>query len=202
MSEKPTVVVVDDDAAVRESLRWLIEANGLSVDTHASAEEFLEHLDSARPGCLLVDVRMPGMDGLTLQQQLRERRIGLPVIIITGHADVPMAIKAMKADAVDFVEKPFDDDALLDAIRRAIDVDRTERTRAEERANALVRISRLSPRERQVLELVAQGRSNREAAESLGIAEKTLEVHRANVRRKLEVSTLADLVRMAMCAGL
>ena len=195
-----TVFAVDDDDAVRESLRWLIESAGMEVETYGSADDFLSGADWDRAGCLVLDVRMPGTDGLALQQQLRERQIGLPVIIITGHADVPMAIKAMKNGAVDFIEKPFNDELLLRSIRGALDWNTKDRTRKARRDEVLVRMRRLTPREREVAALVVQGLSNKQIASELGVVPKTVEVHRASVMRKMEADTLADLVRKRLLA--
>ena len=195
-----TVFAVDDDDAVRESLRWLIESAGMEVETYGSADDFLSGADWDRAGCLVLDVRMPGTDGLALQQQLRERQIGLPVIIITGHADVPMAIKAMKNGAVDFIEKPFNDELLLRSIRGALDRNTNDRTRKARRDEVRLRMRRLTPREREVAALVVQGLSNKQIASELGVVPKTVEVHRASVMRKMEADTLAHLVRMWLLA--
>jgi len=197
----PAVVfVVDDDAAVRESLRWLIESTGMKVRTYASAMELLAESDLDRAGCLLLDVRIPGFDGLALQERLRENGTAVPIIIITGHADVPMAIRAMKNGAVDFIEKPFDDEVLLDSIRSAMRQNGKARTRMARRNEVRTRILRLTAREHEVYELVVAGWTNRETASKLGIIEKTVEVHRSNIRRKLQADTLADLVRLAVTA--
>ena len=201
-NEEPTVFVVDDDAAVRGSLRWLLESAQMNVETYSSAEEFLAGFASHPPGCLVLDVRMPGMNGLTLQEQLTERHIDLPVIIITGHADVPMAVKAMKGGAVGFIEKPFDDKTLLESIRLALRRNTEARTQTVERNEVLARLQQLTSREHQVFELVVQGRSNKEIASGLGIADKTVEVHRASVMRKMRADTLAHLIRLAMTVGI
>ena len=200
MDGPPTILVVDDDAAVRKSLRWLIESAGMKVETYGSADEFLADFHPDRAGCLLLDVRMPGIDGLALQQQLWERRIGLPVIIITGHADVPMAIQAMKNGAVDFIEKPFDDEALLRSIRSALQRGTENQIQKAQRNEVLSRLRLLTPREGQVLDLVVKGYSNKQIASKLGVVPKTVEVHRASVMRKMQADTLADLVRMWLLA--
>lgn len=191
------VYVVDDDQAVRESLRWLLESVGLHVETFAGAVEFLERYQD-QPGCLVVDVRLPGMSGLDLQQMLIQRDIRVPVIVITGHGDVPIAVRAMKAGAVDFIEKPFNDQTLLDRVRYAIDLDARRRADRREELEVRRRMDRLSPRERQVMERVVAGRFNKEIAEDLGISPKTIEVHRAHVMEKMEANSVATLVRMAM----
>lgn len=198
MGMAATVFVVDDDTAVRESLRWLIESTDMRVETYCSAEQFLSNFDPRQPGCLLLDVRMPNIDGLTLQEELRNRGINIPIIIITGHADVSMAIKAMKAGAVDFIEKPFSDEALLRSIRFATREDTRIRMRTTERNEARDRVRRLTRRERQVLGMVAEGHSSKIIASKLGVALKTVESHRANLKRKMQAETLADLIRLAI----
>lgn len=200
MSVRHTVFVVDDDPAVRESLRLLLAESGLAVEVFASADEFLRAYRPGRRGCLLLDVRMPGMNGLDLQAHLRTRRIPVPVVIITGHADIPMAIKAMKAGAVDFIEKPFDDEKLLAGIRAALRRDDEDPSNVAERRKVLAGLRQLTPREREVFDLVIEGLSNRQIADELGITQKTVEVHRAHVMRKMHAQTLANLVRMAMVA--
>ncbi len=203
MIEMPlTIFVVDDDAAVRDSLRWLIESTGMTVATYSSAEEFLADFDGHRPGCLVLDARLPGLDGLALQERLRERQIDLPIIIITGHADVPMAIQALKAGAVDFIEKPFDDDTLLNSIRLATREAADLRLRTARRNEAAARVQQLTPREHQVLELVAAGCSTKEVACKLRVTQKTVETHRANARHKMQTDTSADFIRAALLAGL
>jgi two-component system response regulator FixJ len=200
MSTEPTVFVVDDDAAVRESLRWLIESAGLKVTTYPSAEEFLPNFDPNRPGCLVLDVRLPGTTGLVLQERLRENHVGIPVIIITGHADVAMAIKAMKNGAVDLIEKPFGDEALLESIRLALQRDQETRTRQARKLEAILRLRQLTLREHQVFELLVAGWSHRRIAAELKITDKTVQVHRSKIRHKTQTATLADLVRLAITA--
>lgn len=199
---RPVVHVVDDDPAVRDSLRWLIEGEGLLVQAHASAEDFLGALVPEQPGCALVDLRMPGMSGLELQQALARRGVGLPLVFISAHGEVPLAVTAMRRGAVDFVEKPFDNGALLDTVRRALDADVLRRVGDEERAAMRARLATLSPREREVLEAVVAGRANKRIAAALGISIKTVEVHRARVMDKMGASSIAELVRLVVQHGL
>ncbi len=196
-SQDPTVFVVDDDQAVRDSLRWLVESVDLNVETFASVAEFLESHEPDRPGCLVLDVRMPGVSGIELQERLADEAIEIPVIIVTGHADVLTAVRAMKAGAVDFIEKPFNDQLLLDHIQRCIEQD-SKRRDAKARENEIVgRYQRLTSRQRRVMELVAAGRSNKMIADDLGISLKTVEAHRAKVMERMQAASLADLVKMA-----
>jgi len=197
---KATVFVVDDDQAMRNSLKWLIESVGVMVESFASADDFLARYESGRPGCLVLDVRMPGMSGLELQEHLAARNIRIPAVIITGHGDVPMAVRAMKAGAVDFIEKPFNDEALLDAIRRALAFEERERSAQSENHEIQQRLAHLTPREREVMDMVTEGRSNKEIANTLGVSAKTIEAHRARVMEKMQAGSLAELVRMALAA--
>ena len=199
---EPVVYVVDDDEAMRSSLKWLIESVGLRVETFGSADEFLSCYYPGRAGCLLLDVRMPGMSGLDLQEYLANRHIQLPVIIITGHGDVPMAVRAMKGGALDFIEKPFNDQALLDAIRGALAMAAEQLDVQARRAEIATRLALLTPREHEVMEMVADGRSNKEIANALGVSAKTVEAHRARVMEKMEARSLAELVRMVLTANL
>jgi len=195
-----TVFVVDDDQAMRNSLQWLIESVGTKVECFASAEEFLESYYPGRSGCLLLDVRMPGMSGLELQEYLITNDIRIPVIIITGHGDVPMAVRSMKGGAVDFIEKPFNDELLLEAIRNAIHMDERQRDRQSELAGLAEKLAQLTPREHQVMDMVTVGKSNKEIANILGVSAKTVEAHRARVMEKMEARSLAGLVRMSVSA--
>lgn len=197
-SAKITVFVVDDDQAMRNSLKWLIESVGMQVESHASADEFLAQYQPGRAGCLVLDVRMPGMSGLDLQEHLVERNIQIPVVIITGHGDVPMAVRAMKSGAVDFIEKPFNDEVLLDAIRRAIAREEHQRSHHSENLQIQERLSHLTPREYEVMQMVTEGRSNKEIANTLGVSAKTIEAHRARVMEKMQAGSLAELVRMVL----
>ena len=194
----PTVFVVDDDRAVRESLRWLVESVGLEVETYDSARSFLDAYTVDRPGCLVLDVRMRGMSGIEMQEALAGRGITLPVIVITGFGDVATAVRAMKLGAVDFVEKPFNDQELLELIQRCIDRDAGSRREDTDRAAVLARMSTLTHREREVFDLVVDGKSNKETARILKVSPKTVEIHRARVMEKMQADTLAELVRMAV----
>ena len=196
----PTVFVVDDDEAMRSSLQWLIESVDLPVECYASAEAFLEAYYPGRSGCLLLDVRMPGMGGLELQEYLRRHEITIPVIIITGHGDVPMSVRAMKEGAIDFIEKPFNDELLLDAIRNALAVDERQRQEQTLRAELAACLATLTPREHEVMDMVTAGKSNKEIASALGVSAKTVEAHRAKVMDKMKASSLAELVRMSIMA--
>jgi FixJ family two-component response regulator len=198
MAREPMVFIVDDDDAVRRFLSGLIQSINLRVSAHASAQDFLDAYEPGCPGCLLLDVRMPGMSGLELQRELAERSINLPVIILTGHGDVPVAVQAMKAGAVDFIEKPFNNELLLDRIQMAVVQSvRAESVRAE-RNEMLKRLELLTLRERQVFDLVVAGEVNKVIAHRLTISEKTVEIHRANVMRKMDARSLAALVQMAV----
>ena len=196
----PTVFVVDDDEAMRSSLQWMIESVGLAVECFASAEDFLQSYYPGRAGCLLLDVRMPGMGGLELQEYLQRNEISIPVIIITGHGDVAMSVRAMKGGAVDFIEKPFNDELLLDAIRNALSKDEKNREEQAVRAELAARLALLTPREHEVMDMVTQGKSNKEIANALGVTPKTVEAHRAKVMDKMQAASLAELVRMSMLA--
>jgi FixJ family two-component response regulator len=192
------VYVVDDDPAIRDSLQWLLTSVDLKVRTFSSGQELLDQVTPDLPGCLLIDVRMPGMSGLELQHELTARGIKLPIVIITGHGDVQMAVRAMKAGALDFIEKPFNDQEILEVVQRAVDrsVSVVESSAVKEEVES--RIASLTPRERQVLELVVTGLPNRGIALELGRSEKTVEFHRANVMEKMQAKSLADLMKMVM----
>ncbi len=202
MTSRPTVFVVDDDQAMRNSLKWLIESVSMQVETFDSANAFIQSYYPGRSGCLLLDVRMPGMSGLELQEYLRINQIAIPVIIITGHGDVPMAVRAMKAGAVDFIEKPFNDELLLESIRHAMALDARQRDTQAQRAEIATRLARLTPREHEVMVMVTNGQANKEIANTLGVSSKTVEAHRARVMEKMEADSLAELVRMAINANL
>ncbi|MCU7846714.1 MAG: response regulator transcription factor [Candidatus Thiodiazotropha sp. (ex Lucinoma kastoroae)] len=202
MSKRPTVFVVDDDQAMRNSLKWLIESVSMQVETFESADAFINSYYPGRSGCLLLDVRMPGMSGLELQEYLRANQIAIPVIIITGHGDVPMAVRAMKSGAIDFIEKPFNDELLLESIRHALALDVRQRDMQSQRAEIATRLARLTPREHEVMVMVTNGKANKEIATSLGVSAKTVEAHRARVMEKMEADSLAELVRMAINANL
>lgn len=195
---EPTVFIVDDDPAMRKSLRWLTESVGLKVETFGAAEEFKAAYEPSRPGCLVLDIRMPGISGLELQTQLSEQDIDIPIIIVTGHGEVQSAVRAMKTGAVGFIEKPFSDQDLLDAIHQALERDAQQRAAADDRREVEQRYGTLTPRERQVLELVVAGRANKQIAAELKISQKTVEVHRAHVMGKLRAQSVAELVRMSL----
>ena len=196
LTHDPTVFVVDDDQTVRETLRTLVGSVGLSVEAYASGPEFLSAQNGGRPGCVVCDVRLPGMSGLDLQQELATRRLGMPMIMITGYADVSTAVRAMRAGAIDFIEKPFNRQVLLDRVHEAIEIDRRGRMLEAQRRSVGARVARLTPREREVMALVVAGKANKVIAIDLGLCEKTVEVHRAHVMRKMEADSLAELVRM------
>lgn len=199
MAETAALVhVVDDDRAVRDSLRWLLEGEGLAVQTHASAEDFLAAYTGERPGCAVVDVRMPGMSGLELQDRLARNHVRLPLVFVTAHGDVSLAVRAMRHGAVDFVEKPFADEQLVAAVRRALDMNARVAAGAEDPAQVRARAAALSPRERDVLAAVVDGKSSKVIARELDIALKTVEAHRARIMAKLGVTSLAGLVRLAV----
>jgi FixJ family two-component response regulator len=199
MKEKPpTVFVVDDDEAVRTSLRLLLKSVGLQVETYGSAQEFLDQFDPDRAGCLVLDIRMPGMSGLELQQQLNERHSIMPIVFITGHGDVPMAVEAMQAGAVDFIQKPFRDQDLIDRINRALEKDKAMRGELRERDEIRRRMGQLTPREREVLQLVTQGKANKVIAGDLNVSQRTVEIHRARVMEKMGAASFAHLVRMVI----
>ena len=193
-NDQPLIYLVDDDEAVRDSLGMLFRSIGLHHEAFASALDFLQRYDGKRHSCLVADIRMPGLSGLELQQRLNEQRAEIPIIFITGHGDVPMAVTAMKSGATDFVQKPFRDQDLIDRIHKALDRDRERRKgRAEEDA-IRARIALLTPRETEVMERVARGQANKVIAMDLGVSQRTVELHRARVMRKLKMRSVAELV--------
>jgi two-component system response regulator FixJ len=192
----PTVFVVDDDDAVRSSLKMLLKSVGRTVVDYPSATAFLAAYRFDRPGCLVLDIRMPGMSGLELQDQLNARGAIVPVIFISGHADVPMAVEAVQHGAFDFLQKPFRDQDLLDRVQAAIERDATNRRQLHELEALRKRLNSLTDREREVLDLVTQGKANKVMAGDLGVSQRTVEIHRARVMEKMEASSLAQLVRM------
>jgi two-component system response regulator FixJ len=198
----PTIHVIDDDQDVRKAMAFLIGSTGHAVRVHESATAFLATLDTLQPGCIVSDVRMPGIDGLELQRQLKAAKVDFPVIIMTGHADVPLAVEAMKAGAVDFIEKPFGDEVMLGAIERALAAWNKTRDAAEDAEAIQTRASSLSERERQVLGGILAGHPNKTIAYDLSISPRTVEVHRANVMTKMSARSLSELVRMAIKAGI
>jgi two-component system response regulator FixJ len=195
---KPVVHVVDDDEAIRESLALLLESNGQPARAYADAAAFLAGLDPDALGCVVADVRMAPMTGLELQRELRQQGVALPIIIITGHGDVAMAVQALKDGAADFIEKPFDEDVFLASVRSALD--QGERTFRERRvaADLQARVATMTPREREVMDLVVQGMANKAVAAELAISVRTVEIHRARVMEKMATKSLSDLVRAAL----
>ncbi|MYN12212.1 response regulator [Pusillimonas sp. TS35] len=193
-----TIFIVDDDEAVRDSLRWLLEANGYRVRSFSGAEEFLNAYDPEQIGVLIADVRMPGMSGLELQEELIARKAPLPIVFITGHGDVPMAVSTMKKGAVDFLEKPFNETDLRTIVARMLEQASERLTQAQAQRNHEAVLSRLTAREQQVLERIVAGRLNKQIAGDLNISIKTVEAHRANIMEKLEVTTVADLMKIAL----
>ena len=202
MTADADVHVIDDDEAVRESIDFLLRSAGLSVQTYDSAASFLDAAPTIAAGCIIItDVRMPGLSGIDLLRRLQEMQIGLPVIVITGHGDVPLAVEAMKCGAIDFLEKPFDDDVLLTSVRSALN--RSEESAAidSERADIRARIAALTQRERDVLEGLVAGHPNKIIAFKLEISPRTVEIYRANLMTKMKAGSLSELVRMALVVG-
>ncbi len=196
----PTVFIVDDDAAIRFAMQALMDSVNLNHEIFASADEFLEKIAGQRPGCLVLDIRMPGLGGLELQEELIKRGNTLPIIFITGHGDVPMAVEAMQKGAVDFIQKPFRDQELLDRIREALATDEERREAQQHHAEVAHRLERLTNREREVFDLVVTGKPNKVIAFELGVSQRTVEIHRARVMEKMQARSLADLVKMHMSA--
>jgi two-component system response regulator FixJ len=195
------VHVIDDDDAVRDSLAFLLLAAGMVVRTHSSALAFLDNLPESNAGCIVTDIRMPGMTGLELMNRLRAMDNTTPVVIITGHADVPLAVQAMKAGVVDFIEKPFGDAAILETLRNVLRANDEHRDREAERNALSARVASLSPRELQVLERLVAGQPNKAIAHELEISPRTVEVYRANVMSKMRANSLSELVRMTLTAN-
>ena len=195
---EPRVHIVDDDEAMRDSLKWLLESRGLKVELYHSAEAFLHALNCGFCGCLVLDVRMPGMNGLDLYEQLRARASTLPVIFITGHGDVPMAVSALKKGAADFIEKPFNNQDMLGLIESCMKQDRAAAAKRAENASVAQRLDSLTQREREVLGLIVGGKLNKQIANDLGISIKTVEVHRSRVMEKMGASSVAELVQLAL----
>ncbi|MDH3355687.1 MAG: response regulator [Chromatiales bacterium] len=198
MHSDPVVFVIDDDQQVREAIQLLMESIGLKVASFASAQEYLDQFNTQDHGCLILDVRMASMSGLELQARLAAEESHPPIVIITGHGDVQMAVKAIQAGAVDFLEKPFNDQALLDSVHHAIEKDLSQRGEALKLADIRTRLKRLTPREREVLDLVIAGQRNKVIAIDLGVSQSTIEAHRAKVMEKMEAATLSDLMRMML----
>ena len=198
VAAQPVVHIVDDDEGLRESLTFLLRTANLEVRSFESAKAFLDKLPHAMPGCVITDVRMPDMSGIELLRRLKELKIGVPVIVITGHGDIALAVEAMKMGAADFFEKPFDDHLLVASVRAALRRREDQTKRGAERAEIEHRISSLSPREKDVLAGLIQGRANKQIAFDLGISPRTVEIYRANLMNKMQADSLSDLVRMAL----
>jgi two-component system, LuxR family, response regulator FixJ len=194
----PTVTIIDDDDAVRSSLKLLLKSVNLPVVVYASAQEFLPRYVLDQPGCLVVDVRMPGMSGLELQQQLNLKGATIPVIFITGHGDISMAVEAMQHGAFDFLQKPFRDQDLLDRVQRALEKDAANRRELAQADRIREHLKSLTPREREVMDMVTQGKANKVVAADLGVSQRTIEIHRARVMEKMHAGSLAQLVRMTL----
>jgi FixJ family two-component response regulator len=198
MKKNPMVMVVDDDSGVRNAMRILLKSVGIDATLYASAQEFLAAYQPSQPGCLVLDIRMPGMSGLELQQQLNLRGAVIPVIFMTGHGDIPMAVEAMQHGAFDFLQKPFRDQDLLDRIQRAIAKDAELRKSLGEHSRIRAHLDTLTAREREVLDLMTQGKQNKSIAQDLGVSPRTVEIHRARVMEKMNAHSVAELVRMML----
>jgi len=198
LSAEPVVFVVDDDHAMRDAVSELLNSVGLKVCAYACADDFLLDYNPNQPGCLLLDIRMPGMDGLELQESLRTRQHSLPIVFLTGYGDVPMAVRAMQEGAIDFIEKPFREQTLLKSVRKALQEEADHRTREARTADISARLASLTQRERQVLDLVVEGKHNKEIASLLELSHKTIEFHRSKIMSKMAAESIADLVRAAL----
>ena len=198
MREQPIIFIIDDDEQVRNALILLMESVGLAIESYASAQDFLNNFDVAKAGCIILDVRMPGMSGLDLQARLTAEKIHPPIIIITGHGDVPMAVRAVTAGAVDFIEKPFNNQSMLDSVHKAIEVDAVQRGESSRLQDIETHYNTLTPREKEVLQSVIEGKRNKVIAYDLNISQSTVEAHRSKVMDKMSATSLSDLMRMAI----
>lgn len=196
--EEPTVFVVDDETSVRSSLQWLLESIRLRVETFESAEAFLAKVQTDRPGCLVLDVRMPGLSGPELMDRLHEKHFGMPIIFLSGHGDVPLAVHTMKGGAFDFLQKPYNNQQFLERVRNALDFDIRNRSLRRQQGDTATRIDALSGREREILDLVIEGQSNKVIGRALGISYKTVEAHRARLMRKMGVASFAELMQVVL----
>jgi two-component system, LuxR family, response regulator FixJ len=197
-AKQPMVFIVDDDSGVRSSIRILLKSVGISTTAFASAKEFLAAYDQSQPGCLVLDIRMPGMSGMELQLELNRLGAVIPVVFITGHGDVPMAVEAMQQGAFDFLQKPFRDQDLIHRIQKALERDAAHRAALQQTDAIKTRLESLTPREREVLDLLADGKQNKVMAAELGLSQRTVEIHRANVMEKMQARSVAQLVRMLL----
>ncbi len=198
MNKQPTIFIVDDDEQVRNALTLLMESVGLQVEKFSTAQDYLDTFDSSKAGCLILDVRMPGMSGLDLQARMTAEKIHPPIIIITGHGDVPMAVKAVSAGAIDFIEKPFNNQSMLDSVHRAIELDALHRGESSRLEDIEEHFNSLTPREKEVLLSVIEGKRNKVIAFDLNISQSTVEAHRSKVMDKMSASSLSNLMRMAI----
>lgn len=198
MREQPIIFIIDDDEQVRNALILLMESVGLIVESYASAQGYLDSFDVAKAGCIILDVRMPGMSGLDLQARLSAEKIHPPIIIITGHGDVPMAVRAVSAGAVDFIEKPFNNQSMLDSVHKAIEVDAIQRGASSRLQDIETHYNTLTPREKEVLQSVIEGKRNKVIAYDMNISQSTVEAHRSKVMDKMSATSLSDLMRMAI----
>lgn len=196
--EEPTVYVVDDESSVRSSLQWLLESIRLKVETFDSAESFLAKILSDRPGCLVLDVRMPGLSGPELMDKLNEKHFSMPIIFLSAHGDVPLAVRTMKGGAFDFLQKPYNNQQFLERVRNALELDAKNRSHRKQQGDTATRIDGLSGREREILDLVVEGQSNKVIGRALGISYKTVEAHRARLMRKMGVSSFAELMQVVL----
>lgn len=194
----PVVFVVDDESSVRSSLQWLLESIRLKVEAFDSAESFLERVDSDHPGCIVIDVRMPGMSGPELMDRLGELGVRMPIIFLSAHGDVPLAVRVMKGGALDFLQKPYNNQQFLERVRQALALDKKNRSWREQQGDTASRIDALSGREREILDLVVEGQSNKVIGRALGISYKTVEAHRARLMRKMGVSNFAELMQVVL----